>query len=146
MRDTYLRTLTDNDEKNILYKMMVDDDEESGHRAKIIMLKDDEYTVYEIRRATNYHDRSIRKWIHSRFNENGIDGIVSKIHKHKPIVKITHYIEKKIIEVVTSNPRSDYVLAFSTWSLRVLAGYVSKEINIVDTKPYRDKKYPSISF
>ncbi len=129
MRDTYLRILTNN-EKNILYQLMIDN-EESGYRAKIILLKDDGYTVPEIRRATNRHDRSIRKWIH-RFNENGIDGIVSKIHKHKPI-KITNDIEKKIIEVVTSNPRNDYGLSFSTWSLRVLAGYVSKELNMVDS-------------
>ena len=42
---------------------------------------------------------NIRKWIH-RFNEKGIDGITSKIHKHKPI-KITDDMEKKIIEIVT---------------------------------------------
>ena len=75
--------------------MMVED-KESGYRAKIILLKDKGYTVPEIRRATNHHDSSnIRKWIH-RFNEKGLDGITSKIHKHKPI-KITHDIEKKII-------------------------------------------------
>ena len=74
---------------------------------------------------------NIRKWIH-RFNENGIDGIASKIHKHKPI-KITDDIEKKIVEIATKNPREDYGLPFSTWSLRVLAGYVSKEINLVDS-------------
>ena len=72
------------------------EDEESGHRAKIILLKDEGYTVPEIRRATNHHDSNIRKWIH-RFNEKGIDGIASKIHKHKPI-KITDDVEKKIIE------------------------------------------------
>ena len=38
------------------------------------------------------------------FNEKGIDGIVSKIHKHKPI-KITDDIEKKIVEIATNNPR-----------------------------------------
>jgi len=119
MRDTFLRMLTDN-EKNILHRLMVED-EESGYRAKIILLKDDGYTVPEIRRATNRHDSNIRKWIHHRFNEKGIDGIASKVHKHKPI-KITDDVEKKIIEVVTKNPRNDYGgLSFSTWSLRVLA-------------------------
>ena len=49
--------------------------------------------VPEIRRATNHHDINIRKWIH-RFNEKGLDGIVSKIHKYKPI-KITNDIEKR---------------------------------------------------
>ena len=52
-------------------------DKETGYRAKIILLKADGYTVPEIRRATNHHDVNIRKWIH-RFNEKGLDGIVSK--------------------------------------------------------------------
>lgn len=80
--------------------------DESGYRAKIILLKDEGYTVPEIRKITNHHDNNIRKWIH-RFNEQGLDGITSKIHKHKPI-KITDDIEKKIVEIVTKNPRKDY--------------------------------------
>ncbi len=60
MGNTSLRMLTD-EEKNILYDMMVDD-KEDGYRAKIILLKDEGYTVPEIRRATNHHDSSnIRK-------------------------------------------------------------------------------------
>ena len=119
MRDTFLRMLTD-DEKNLLHEML--EDTEAGYRAKIILLKCDGYTVPEIRRATNHHDSNIRKWIH-RFNEKGIDGIASKVHKHKP-TKITDDIENKIIEIVTKNPRTDYGLPFSTWSLRVLAGFI----------------------
>jgi len=131
MRDTNLRLISD-DERNRLYDMMqYEDEDESGYRAKIILLKDEGYTVPEIRMATNHHDVNIRKWIH-RFNEQGIEGIVSKIHRHKP-VKITTEMEKKIVDIATKNPREDYGLPFSTWSLRVLAGYVSKEINLVDT-------------
>ena len=54
--------------KETLYYMMDKDNEESGYRAKIILLKDEGYTVPEIRRAINHHDINIRKWIH-RFNE-----------------------------------------------------------------------------
>ena len=79
MRDTFLRMLTD-DEKNILHLML--EDTESGYRAKIILLKDEGYTVPEIRIATNHHDNNIRKWIH-RFNEKGIDDMASKKHNHK---------------------------------------------------------------
>ena len=129
MRNTCLRMLTD-EERNILYDMMIDD-KEDDYRAKIILLKNDGYTVPEIRRATNHHDSNIRKWIH-RFNEKGLDGIVSKIHEHKPI-KITNDIEKRIVEIVTNNPRIDYGLPFSTWSLRVLAGFITKEINLVES-------------
>ena len=130
MRDTFLRMLTDK-EKDILYQLMLGD-KESGYRAKIILLKDDGYTVPEIRRATNHHDSNIRKWIH-RFNEKGIDGIASKVHKHKP-TKITDDIENKIVEIVTKNPRNDYGLPFSTWSLRVLAGlYYPRMIHLVDS-------------
>jgi transposase len=129
MRDTFLRVLTDK-EKDILYQLMLDD-KEAGYRAKIILLKSNGYTVPEIRRATNHHDSNIRKWIH-RFNEKGLDGIVSKIHEHKSI-KITNDIEKKIVEIITKNPRMDYGLPFSTWSLRVLAGFIFKDVHLVDS-------------
>lgn len=121
--------LTD-DEKDILYQLMLGD-KESGYRAKIILLKEDGYTVPEIRRTTNHHDSNIRKWIH-RFNEKGLDGIVSKVHKHKP-TKITDDIENKIIEIVTKSPRTDYGLPFSTWSLRVLAGFIFRGVHLVDS-------------
>jgi transposase len=132
MRDTNLRLISD-DERNTLYGMMQEDadDGESGYRAKIILLKDEGYTVPEIRVATNHHDTNIRKWIH-RFNEQGIEGITSKIHIHKPI-KVTTEMEKQIVEIATKNPREGYGLPFSTWSLRVLAGYISKEINLVNS-------------
>ena len=71
MRDTFLRLITD-DERNTLHDMMQWEDNESGYRAKIILLKDEGHTVPEIRVATNHHYVNIRKWIH-RFNEKGID-------------------------------------------------------------------------
>ena len=111
--------------------MMQWGDNESGYRARIILLKDEGYTVSEIRMATSHHDTNIRKWIH-RFNEKGIDGTATKIHKHKSI-KVTTEMEKRIVDTATKNPREDYGLPFSTWSLRILAGYISKEINLVDT-------------
>ena len=129
MRDTILRPIA-YDERNILYHLI--DAEESSYRAKIILLKAEGYTVPEIRRATNHHDTNIRKWIH-RFNEKGIEGIVSRKHIHSKPVKITVEIEGKIVEIATKNPREGYGLPFSTWSLRVLAGYVSKELNLVDS-------------
>ena len=100
--------------------MLIEDDPaESGYRVKIILLIDDDgYTVPEIRKITDHHhDNNIRKWIH-RFNEKGIEGIISKIHKHKSI-KFTDSIEKQIVEIASKNPRKHYGLPFSTWSLRV---------------------------
>lgn len=97
----------------------------------MILLKDEGYTVPEIRMATNHHDINIRKWIH-RFNEKGIEGITSKLHKYKPL-KLTVEIEKKIVDITTKNPRIEYGLSFSTGSLLVLAGYVSKELNLVNS-------------
>ncbi len=130
MRDTFLRLITD-DERNMLYNMVDGDDEGSKYRAKIILLKDEGYTVPEIRMAINHHNVNIRKWIH-RFNEKDIEGVVSKKPIHKPI-KITAEIEKKIVERATKNPREGYGLPFSTWSLRVLVGYISKDLNLVDS-------------
>ena len=67
-----------------------------------------------------------------------VEGIISKIHKHKSI-KFTDSIEKQIVEIATKNPRKHYGLPFSTWSLRVLAGFIIKEMKLVDEyKPCRD--------
>jgi transposase len=54
------------------------EDKESEYRAKIILLKEDGYTVPHIRKITNHHDHNVRKWIHHRFNKKGIDDIISK--------------------------------------------------------------------
>jgi transposase len=128
MRDTFLRMLID-DEKNLLHLMMLED-KESGYRAKIILLKDEGYTVPQIRKITNHHDINIRKWIH-RFNDKGIDGIVSKKHNHKQY-KFDIDLEKKIVQIASSNPREDYGLGFSTWSLRILAGFLMYDLKTVD--------------
>ena len=76
MRNTYLRNITTK-ERNTLH-LLIEDDPESGYRAKIILLKDDGYAVPDIRKITNHHDNNIRKWIH-RFNEKGVEGIISKL-------------------------------------------------------------------
>jgi len=60
MRDTFLRPITD-DERNIVYNLIDETDKESNYRAKIILLKDKDYSVPEIRMATNHHDINIRK-------------------------------------------------------------------------------------
>ena len=127
MRDTFLRLLTI-DETNLLH-LMLDEDSESGYRAKIILLKDAGFTVPEIRKITNHHDNNIRKWIH-RFNEKGIDDIVSKKHNHKQH-KFDNNMEEKIVDIASSNPRS-FDLGFSTWSLRVLAGFLMHDLKLVD--------------
>ncbi len=105
------------------------EDKESDYKAKIILLKDEGYTVPQIRKITNHHDHNIRKWIH-RFNEKGIDGITSKKYDHKQY-KFDDDIEKKIVDIGSSNPRS-YGLDYSTWSLRVLAGFVICDLKLVD--------------
>ncbi len=40
-------------------------------------------------------------------------------------------IEKKIVDITSSNPRS-FDLGFSTWSLRVLAGFLMNDLKLVD--------------
>ena len=126
MRDTFLRMLTP-DERNCLHMML--EDTEAGYRARIILLKDEGYTVPQIRKIINHHDNNIRKWIH-RFNEKGIDGITSKKHNHKQH-KFDIDIEKQIVDITSANPRS-FDLEFSTWSLRVLAGFLMNDLKLVD--------------
>ncbi len=55
MRDTLLRLLSDY-ERNMLYDMIEDkeDNGESSYRAEIILLRDEGYTVPEIRKSTNH--------------------------------------------------------------------------------------------
>lgn len=127
MRDTFLRILTDG-EKNILHLML--EDEEYGYRVKIILLKDEGYTVPQIRKITNHHDNNIRKWIH-RFNQQGIDGIISKKHNHKQH-KFDNDVEKQIVDIASSHPRTVYGLGFSSWSLRILAGFIMYDLKLVD--------------
>jgi hypothetical protein len=59
MCDTFLEMLTKDFEKDHLHLML--EDKEFGHGAKMILLKDDGYTVKPIRRMTNHHDNNIRK-------------------------------------------------------------------------------------
>ncbi len=60
MRDTFLMRMLIDDGKNQIHLMMLEDTE-AECRAKIILLKDEGYTVLKIRRATNLHDNNIRK-------------------------------------------------------------------------------------
>src|SRR6478752_7397628 len=103
MRDTFLIRMLSVDEKNYLH--MILEDKDSGYR------------------------NNIRKWIH-RFNEKGIDGIISKKHNHKQH-KFDNNIEKQIVDIASSNPRSFY-LGFSIWSLRILAGFLMDDLKLVD--------------
>ena len=41
-------------------------------------------------------------------------------------------MEEKIVDIASSNPRTAYELGFSTWSLRVLAGFLMYDLKMVD--------------
>jgi len=128
MRDTNQRAITANEKDELHWLLEYDPD--AGYRAKIILLKDSGYNVPQIRRITNHHDNNIRKWIH-RFNNYSIDGIVSRKHVRKP-EKVTDDIARQIVDIASTSPRK-YNLKFSTWSLRVLAGFIMNEIKLVET-------------
>ena len=135
MWNIYLREIS-TEEMNDLH-WLLDNDAESGYRARMILLRDEGYTVPEIRKITNHHDNNIRKWIH-RFNEKGIDGILSRKHIRNAY-KITDNIERKIVEIASNDPRKDR-LKFSTWSLRVLAGYIMEEKKLVESISHTEIK------
>jgi transposase len=78
---------------------------------------------------TNIYDKTIRKWIH-KFNEMKIDGLFTKIDYSHTTVKIDNGTRKEIVKIASTNPR-DRGLKFSTWSLRSLAGYLTKDKKIV---------------
>jgi transposase len=126
VRYTPLRDITDK-EKNRLYSLL-DTYPEIKYRIKIVLLAGEGYTVPEIREMTNIYDRTIRKWIH-KFNDNGIEGLFTKID-YSPMVKIDNDARKEIVKIASTNPR-DLELKFSTWSLRSLAGYLTRDKKIV---------------
>lgn len=78
-------------ERNSLHEINLRD-KESEYLAKIILLQNQGYNSVPEIRTTTHRDINIRKWI-NRFNEIGIDDILSKIHKNKTI-KITDDVEK----------------------------------------------------
>jgi len=45
--------------------------------------------------------------------------------------KFDNDLEKQIVDITSANPRS-FDLGFSTWSLRVLAGFLMDDLKIVD--------------
>jgi superfamily II DNA or RNA helicase len=128
VRYTPIREITDK-EKNKLYALL-DTNPDIKYRIKIILLANDGYTVPEIREMTNTYDKTLRKWIH-KFNNEGTEGLFTKID-YSPMIKIDNDARKEIVKIASTNPR-DLGLKFSTWSLRSLAGYLTKE----------DKKKPT---
>jgi len=77
VRDTFLIRILTTDEKNILHLTL--EDKESGHRAKIILLKDEGYTIPQIRKIANHHhDNNIRKWIHLDSMKKGLTTLCQK--------------------------------------------------------------------
>ena len=54
-----------------------------------------------------------------------------KKHSHKQY-KFDNDIEKKIVDIASSTPRTSFDLRFSTWSLRVLAGFIMHDLKMVD--------------
>ena len=122
VRYTPVSEITDK-EKNKLYSLL-DTNPEIRYRIKIVLLAGEGYTVPEIREMTNLYDKTIRKWIH-KFNDNGIVGLFTKID-YSPMVKIDNDTRKQIVKIASTNPR-ELGLKFSTWSLRSLAGYLTKD-------------------
>ena len=98
MRNVFLSIPTEY-KKNFLH--LIFEDNEAEYIPKIILFKDEPYTVPEIRKITNHHDLNIREWIHC-FNEKGIDGIISKNHSHKHH-KFDNNIEKQILDITFAN-------------------------------------------
>ena len=126
VRYTPIREIKDKD-KNKLYTLL-DTNPEIKYRIKIILLANDGYTVPEIREMTNTYDKTIRKWIH-KFNNEGTEGLFTKID-YSPMIKIDNDARKEIVKIASTNPR-DLGLKFSTWSLRSLAGYLTRDNKIV---------------
>ena len=62
------------------------------------------------KKVNKSYDHNIRKWIY-RFNEKGIDDIMSKKHNHKQH-KFDNDIEKQIADIASLHPRTSHGLIF----------------------------------
>jgi hypothetical protein len=56
---------------------------------------------------------------------------MSKKHRHKQH-KFDNDIEKQIVDIASLHPRTSYGLGFSSWSLRILAGFIICDLKLVD--------------
>ena len=71
--------------------------------------------------------------------ENGYIDSINKglmaLYQRSTITNSTKFdnaIEKQIVDIASSHPRTAYGLGFSNWSLRILAGFIMCNLKLVD--------------
>ena len=71
--------------------------------------------------------------------ENGYIDSINKglmaLYQRSTITNSTKFdnaIEKQIVDIASSHPRTAYGLGFSSWSLRILAGFIMCNLKLVD--------------
>src|SRR6478752_2782318 len=71
--------------------------------------------------------------------ENGYIDSINKglmaLYQRSTITNSTKFdnaIEKQIVDIASSHPRTAYGLGFSSWSLRILSGFIMCNLKLVD--------------
>ena len=124
---------------NDLHWLFDNDYQESGYRAKMILLRDEGYTVPEIRKELQIITIIIL--------ENGYTDLMKKVlmvlylkNIYEMLTRLQMIQRKKdCIEIASNDPRK-YRLKFSTWSLGVLAGYIMEEKKLVESISHTEIK------
>jgi transposase len=123
----YVREL-DPRERATLRGWLSSDEQELGHRARVILLSAEGYRIPEIADSLDAHPANLRKWVH-RFNDRGCQGLVTvRSGGAKP--RITAAQKARIVALARQRPR-DLGLPFSAWTLHKLAT-AATERGIVD--------------
>jgi transposase len=124
----FVRDLKAGEEKQ-LRQWLNGGDEELCHRARVILLSSQGYSVPEISPVVEAHPTNLRKWIH-RFNQRGPHGLISP-RSGGPPTRINEQQKAEIVSLSQRCPR-DLGLTFTKWTLHKLAEQ-AVERGIVDS-------------
>jgi transposase len=112
----YVRDLEAGEEKQ-LRQWLNGEDGELCHRARVILLSSQGYSVPEISPVVEAHPTNLRKWIH-RFNQRGPRGLISP-RSGGPPPRFDDRQKAAIVALSQRSPR-ELGLPFTRWTLHKL--------------------------
>lgn len=115
---------TSEGEKKQLKEWLEGSDEDLRHRAEVVLLSREGYTVPEIAEKTKHHPANLRKWV-KRFNDYGVDGLKTH-HRGGPRITFKPVQRQAIVRLAREGDNG------RTWTLHGLAKAVAEQ-GIVDS-------------
>ncbi len=125
MKPLFVREITEEEIKKL---EEMSKDWRLGYRAQVVLLSHKGLRPSEISSALHKDRRTCRKWIR-RFNEKGIQGLISPKKQGRPRV-FSDEVREEIRRIAARSPR-EFGVEADKWSLRKLATYLSEEAHLV---------------